>query len=85
MAHPATLREALVELLTSYHELNVNFVEERKGAPTTLEFLRCVQKNRPVVFKAAASHWKAVSAWNTEYLRAKMGSSSIVVAETPLG
>ncbi|KAI5812653.1 phospholipase A2 [Pyronema omphalodes] len=82
---PLNLKHALVELLTSYHELNTSFVEERFGMPTSLQFLQCVQKNRPVVFRGAASHWKAVQTWDPEYLRMKMGETTIAVAETPFG
>jgi jumonji domain-containing protein 7 len=85
MESKPSLKDVLVELITSYHELNASFVEERFGAPTALQFLQCVQRNRPVVFRSAALHWKAVQTWNAEYLRAKMGGDCIAVAETPLG
>ena len=85
MAHPPNLRAAMADLLTSYHEFNVNFVEAFDGAPTALDFLHCVQKNRPVVFRGAISQWKALRDWNSDYLCAKMGSAPVMIAETPLG
>lgn len=85
MAQPTTLREAMTELLTSYHDFNADFVESFDGTPTALAFLRCVHKNRPVVFRGAVAHWKALKDWNSEYLCEKMGSNPIIVAETPLG
>lgn len=85
MAQPTNLRAAMAELLSSYHDFNVNFVESFDGAPTSLEFLRCVQKNRPVIFRGAISQWKALKDWNSDYLCAKMGSDPVMIAETPLG
>jgi hypothetical protein len=81
----ADAEQALIELISSYHDLNAGFIPELNGAPTPLEFLRRVHRNQPVVFKGAVSHWKAVTAWNSDYMRSKMGSHTIMVAETPFG
>jgi hypothetical protein len=77
--------EALKELLVQYHDFNSNFVQTIIGAPSALQFLRFVHSNRPVVFKGAVAHWKAVSFWKKDYLCEKMGNKSILVAETPFG
>ena len=35
-------RRAVEELVKSYHELNLDFVNELKDLPTPLEFMRCM-------------------------------------------
>ena len=77
-------RDALMDLITSFHDLNPQLVMAMPP-PTSLDYLRCVHRNLPVVFRGAVSHWDAVGKWNETYLREKMGRSQIVVAETPLG
>lgn len=85
MQSPTDLGSALAELLTSYHDLNSGWVERVEGTPTAVEFLRYVQKNQPVVFSGAGSGWPAMRKWKIEYLKEKMESRKINVAETPLG
>lgn len=85
MQPPTNLRSALAELLTSYHDFNSGCVEHVEGAPTAVEFLRYVQKNRPVVFSGAGRSWPAMSKWKVEYLQETMRGREINVAETPLG
>lgn len=81
----ATSRQAIVELLSSYHELNVDFVDELADPPSPLQFMRYVAANRPFIVRKGISHWPALSKWNSKYLREMMGSTSVEVAVTPLG
>lgn len=85
MQPPTDLGSALAELLTSYHDFNSGCVERVEGAPTAVEFLRCVQRNRPVVFSGAGKSWPAISKWRVAYLKEKMRGREVNVAETPLG
>jgi len=80
-----TAAERLIEVLAAYHDFNSSIIEERSGAPTPLQFSRCIRQNFPVVFRGAVAHWKAVRDWRVAYLREKMGGEAIAVAETPLG
>ena len=77
--------QAIAELLTSYHELNADFVEERVESPTPLEFMRSVASNRPFVVRKGISHWAALHKWNADYLKQRMGDKPIEVAITPFG
>ena len=81
----AAPRQAIVELLSSYHELNVDFVDELVDPPSPLQFMRYVAANRPFIVRQGISHWPALSKWNSKYLREMMGSTSVEVAVTPLG
>ncbi|EPS44197.1 hypothetical protein H072_1862 [Dactylellina haptotyla CBS 200.50] len=83
---PAALRS----LLTSYADLNYpsNDVQYLTDAPSPLEFMRIVSRNRPVIIRNAMNDWPAMSGnrkWNVEYLKRQMGDSEVMVAETPLG
>ena len=80
-----TSRQAIVGLLSSYHELNVDFVDELVDPPSPLQFMRYVAANRPFIVRKGISHWPALSKWNSKYLREMMGSTSVEVAVTPLG
>ena len=80
-----TSRQAIAGLLSSYHELNVDFVDELVGPPSPLQFMRYVAANRPFIVRKGISHWPALSKWNSKYLREMMGSTSVEVAVTPLG
>lgn len=82
---PRTDQEALVELLTSYHELNGAYIEEFGQAPSPLLFMQHVARNRPFVVRGAAADWPAISLWTPEYLIATMGDSTVKVAVTPSG
>ena len=77
--------QAVVELLNSYHELNVDFVDELVDPPSPLQFMRYVAANRPFIVRKGISHWPALSKWNSKYLKKMMGSTSVEVAVTPLG
>ena len=79
------INEALVELLTSYRDLNGHQVDELDEAPSPLAFMRYVAKNRPFVVRRFALEWPAVKLWNAEYLEKVMGNSLVKVAITPSG
>lgn len=82
---PQTAEEALVELISSYHELNGNYVDELEQPPIPLDFLQYVARNRPFVVRKAAVTWPAVSLWSSDYLAAVMKDSTVKVAITPSG
>ncbi|KAL8660520.1 MAG: hypothetical protein Q9202_006475 [Teloschistes flavicans] len=82
---PQTAEEALVELISAYHELNGNYVDELEQPPSPLDFLQYVARNRPFVVRKAAVTWPAVSLWSSDYLAAVMKDSTVKVAITPSG
>ncbi|KAL9575994.1 MAG: hypothetical protein Q9212_007486 [Teloschistes hypoglaucus] len=83
--NPQTAEEALAELITSYHELNGNHIDELEQPPSPLLFMQYVARNRPFVVRKAAVNWPAVSLWSPDYLTAVMGDSTVKVAVTPEG
>ena len=76
---------AIVELLTSYHELNADRIDELEEAPSPLNFMHYVVKNHPFVIRGAATDWPATSLWSPEYLSRKLGNNTVKVAVTPSG
>ncbi|KAI5777379.1 cupin-like domain-containing protein [Geopyxis carbonaria] len=85
MEHTGLIEQSLAVFLQNYHESNVSWVKENNGAPSALEFARIVGRNEPVVFRGAVANWRAIGAWNRNYLSEKMGERPILVAETPDG
>ncbi len=77
--------DSVANLIQTYHELNVETIEELDGAPSPLEFLRCVAKNRPFVVREAAMVWPALKKWNASYLAEVMDERQVNVAVTPYG
>ncbi|KAI0209341.1 Bifunctional peptidase and (3S)-lysyl hydroxylase JMJD7 [Lamellibrachia satsuma] len=54
--------------------------------PSPLEFHKdWVAANRPVVIKGVIDHWPALTKWNTQYLREKIGTKNVTVTVTPSG
>ncbi|KAI9873922.1 MAG: hypothetical protein M1830_010387 [Pleopsidium flavum] len=76
---------AVSNLISSYHELNHDFVDELQEEPSAVEFMRYVAKNRPFIVRGGASQWRAVRKWNAEYLSRVMGDEKVAVAVTPHG
>ncbi len=87
--HPAAMEAdisaALSELITSYHELNGNVVQELDGEPSPLEFMRYVAANTPFVVRGAAAAWHATSSWSASFLREALVNHTVNVAVTPKG
>ncbi|MCJ1417636.1 hypothetical protein MMC32_003980 [Xylographa parallela] len=79
------VRKALQDLVTTYHELNGEHVDELDEEPSALEFMRYVARNRPFVVRKGASKWPAVQHWNYRYLVDRMKDSIVNVAITPYG
>ncbi|MCJ1431318.1 hypothetical protein MMC27_000669 [Xylographa pallens] len=79
------VRNALQDLVTTYHELNGEHVDELNEEPSALEFMRYVARNRPFVVRKGASKWPAVQHWDYHYLVDKMKDSKVNVAITPHG
>lgn len=80
-----TATEALIELVTSYHELNGVHIDEFDRAPSPLSFMQYIAKNRPLVIRRGAEDWPAISLWSPEYLMQKMENTMVRVAVTPSG
>ena len=80
----ANVDEAITEMLTTYHELNGN-IDELLEAPSPLEFMRFVSKNRPFTIRNGCRDWPALQNWNLSYLKAKMYNKPVKVAITPHG
>jgi ribosomal protein L16 Arg81 hydroxylase len=54
--------------------------------PSREEFFRTWQRaNRPVIFKGAVRHWKAVSQWNMDYLKSAIGDLTVPVEVSATG
>jgi len=77
--------DPIVELLTTYNELNNSLIDELPEVPSPLEFMRYVARNRPFVVRGGASDWKATQTWSVEVLKERMGGMSVNVAVTPAG
>lgn len=72
-------------LLTMYHELNPQFIDELTEEPSPLEFMRYVARNRPFVIRRGAAGWTACKRWNARYLTETMAEEHVNVAITPHG
>ncbi|KAL1649117.1 hypothetical protein SLS58_001689 [Diplodia intermedia] len=79
------LAESVRGLITSYHELNANCVDELAEEPSPLEFTRYVAQNRPFVIRGGASSWKSNREWNAAYLKEAMAGQHVNVAITNRG
>ncbi|XP_073339016.1 bifunctional peptidase and (3S)-lysyl hydroxylase JMJD7 [Pagrus major] len=81
------VKKRLAEFSLEAHDLYLNqsvpYLEE---PPDPLQFYRdWIGPNKPCIIRNAFSHWPALSRWNPEYLREKVGSKAISVAVTPNG
>ncbi|KAL0253171.1 hypothetical protein SLS55_010624 [Diplodia seriata] len=79
------LAESVRGLITSYHELNANSVDELAEEPSPLEFTRYVAQNRPFVIRGGASSWKSNRSWNAAYLKEAMAGQHVNVTITNRG
>lgn len=77
--------DPIIELLTTYNELNSIRIDELSEAPSALEFMRYVARNRPFVVRGSASEWKATRAWNVKTLKSLLEGQTVQVAVTPFG
>jgi jumonji domain-containing protein 7 len=75
----------MVELLTTYNELNSTSIDELTDVPSALEFMRYVARNRPFVVRGGASDWQATRTWDVATLKELLGGQSVNVAVTPEG
>ncbi|KAI9816838.1 MAG: hypothetical protein M1827_001483 [Pycnora praestabilis] len=80
-----SINSTLTSLLTTYHELNSQSIDELTSEPSALEFMRYVYQNRPFIVRGGAKGWKATRRWGKEYLREVVGEMSVRVAVTPEG
>jgi peptidyl-lysine (3S)-dioxygenase / protease len=81
----STSVDPLIELLTTYNELNSTRIDELSEVPSALEFMRYVARNRPFVVRGGASEWKATQAWDVKTLKTLLEGQTVQVAVTPLG
>lgn len=59
---------------------------ERIDPPSREDFFsHWVRARKPVIFSGAVRHWKAVSAWNMDYLKEKVGDTTLPVEVSPTG
>ena len=77
--------DPIIELLTTYNELNSPSIDEFREVPSALEFMRYVARNSPFVIRRGASYWKATRTWNVATLKELLQGQSINVAVTPEG
>ena len=82
-----SLTGALLNLSTEARELYLSTeVPRLENPPSSLEFQRnWVTPNIPVVINNVFNHWPALGKWNSDYLREKIGHTSVTVAVTPNG
>ncbi|KAI0408233.1 cupin-like domain-containing protein [Xylaria palmicola] len=77
--------DPVVELLTSYNELNSSRIGELDEEPSPLEFMRYVAHNTPFVVRRGAADWTATRTWDAAYLRSTLAGHKVNVAVTPFG
>ncbi|TGJ79567.1 hypothetical protein E0Z10_g9196 [Xylaria hypoxylon] len=77
--------DPVVELLTTYNELNSSRIEELDEEPSPLEFMRYVARNTPFVVRRSAQDWTATRTWNAAYLCSTLAGHKVNVAVTPFG
>lgn len=80
----AKIGQVMKELICTYDELN-GPIDDLQEAPSPLEFMRYVAKNRPFVIRGGCSTFPALQKWKTEYLLEKMEGRLVQIAETPHG
>ncbi|KAI1822883.1 phospholipase A2 [Xylaria intraflava] len=79
------VKDPVVELLTTYNELNSSRIEELTEEPSPLEFMRYVARNTPFVVRRGARDWIATQTWDAAYLRSTLTGNKVNVAVTPFG
>jgi jumonji domain-containing protein 7 len=77
--------DPIIELLTTYNELNLPTADELSEVPSALEFMRHAARNRPFVVRGGAADWKATKTWNVGTLKELLDGQSVNVAVTPKG
>lgn len=77
--------DPIVELLTSYADLNASHVAELDEEPSPLQFMRFVALNTPFIVKQATANWRAKKLWSSSYFRTVLKSQVVNVAVTPFG
>jgi len=79
------MEDPIANTINTYHELNAAVIDELEEEPSPLGFMRYVALNRPFVVRRAATDWKAVQAWDADYIRSVMKHEPVNVAVTPYG
>ena len=79
------LTSETLDLITSYHKLNLGSIDELREEPSPLKFMRYIARNLLFVIRKGASSWAAAKEWNAKYLADVMGEQLVNVAITPHG
>ncbi|KAL1302367.1 hypothetical protein AAFC00_002770 [Neodothiora populina] len=82
---PQTLNTALLDLLSTYQDLNPNVADEIHEEPSPLEFMQYVARNRPLIIRGGAESFKAYRDWGAAYLTDVVGECDVNVSVTPFG
>jgi peptidyl-lysine (3S)-dioxygenase / protease len=77
--------DPVVELITSFDELNSSVIEELHEEPSPLEFMRYVARNTPFVVRGGARDWTATKTWTAQHLKYVLRDHEVNVAVTPNG
>lgn len=77
--------DPIIELLTTYNELNSSRIDELSEVPSALEFMRYVRLNRPFVVRGGAKDWSATQTWDIKILKELLEGQTVQVAVTPAG
>lgn len=77
--------DPIAQLITSYHDLTSNVIDQLKEEPSPLEFMRYVARNTPFVVRGAARSWHATRSWKVGDLKEALGDQPVNVAVTPAG
>jgi hypothetical protein len=77
--------DPIIELLTTYNEINSSRIDELSEVPSALEFMRYVRLNRPFVVRGGAKDWSATQTWDIKTLKELLEGQTVQVAVTPAG
>jgi jumonji domain-containing protein 7 len=77
--------DPVVELLTSYADLNAPCLVELESEPSALQFMRFVALNTPFIVKNATVDWRSTKLWSSSYFRTVLKGQVVNVAVTPSG
>jgi jumonji domain-containing protein 7 len=79
------MEDPIANFINTYHDFNLQCVDEFSEQPSALDFMRYVATKRPFVVRQGAEEWQALRKWNAAYLYKVMGEQSVNVATTPFG
>ncbi|KAK4147155.1 cupin-like domain-containing protein [Dichotomopilus funicola] len=77
--------DPIAELITRYHDLTGNEIEELREEPSPLQFMRYVARNVPFVLRGGARSWYATRSWSVDKLKESLGDQPVNIAVTAAG